>query len=50
MTTGATANAAARALLRAGAGTVDVLTIARVPAFALRASAGQAPPLAVGGV
>ncbi len=61
MTTGATANAAARALLRAGAGTVDVLTIARVPAFALRASAGrppdglrasagQAPPLAVGDV
>lgn len=31
LTTGATASAAARALLRAGAGTVDVLTIARVP-------------------
>ncbi|TDI41000.1 MAG: ComF family protein [Acidobacteria bacterium] len=43
LTTGATANSAARALLRAGAGAVDVLTIARVPAFAVRASAGQAP-------
>ncbi len=42
LTTGATANSAARALLRAGAGTVDVLTIARVPTFALRASRRQA--------
>jgi ComF family protein len=31
LTTGATAEAAARALLRAGAGAVDVLTLARVP-------------------
>jgi ComF family protein len=31
MTTGATAEAAARALLRGGAGAVDVLTLARVP-------------------
>jgi ComF family protein len=31
LTTGATAEAAARALLRAGAGSVDVLTLARVP-------------------
>ncbi len=31
MTTGATANASARALLKAGAGAVDVLTLSRVP-------------------
>ncbi len=31
MTTGATANACARALLRGGAGAVDVLTLSRVP-------------------
>ncbi len=31
LTTGATAEAAARALLAAGAGAVDVLTLARVP-------------------
>jgi ComF family protein len=31
LTTGATAEAASRALLRAGAGAVDVLTLARVP-------------------
>jgi len=31
MTTGATVNASARALLRAGAGAVDVLTLSRVP-------------------
>ena len=30
LTTGATANASARALLRAGAGAVDVLTLSRV--------------------
>jgi ComF family protein len=41
LTTGATAEAASLALLAAGAGAVDVLTLARVPAFAQSAAAGK---------